>query len=100
MSYLIFVFSAVEPSKLVRKVHPLIKEKKHAELFGFEAVYGAMKCNDSYSIWFQYFQDRVMKVTHKFSQFTYWNLETPTSNNDAIVKAMQWINIASAVSKT
>ena len=38
MSYLISVFSAVEPSKLVRKVHPLIKEKKHAELFGFEAV--------------------------------------------------------------
>lgn len=100
MSYLIFVFSVVEPSKLVRKVHPLIKEKKHAELFGFEAVYSAMKCNDSYSIWFQYFQDRVMKATHKFSQFTYWNLETPTSNNDAIVKAMQWINIASAVSKT
>ena len=39
MSYLISVFSAVEPSKLVRKVHPLVKEKKHAELFGFEAVY-------------------------------------------------------------
>ena len=45
-----------------------------------------------------YFQDRVMKATHKFSQFTYWNLETPPSNNDAIVKAMQWINIAAAVS--
>ena len=39
-----------------------------------------------------------MKATHKFSQFTYWNLETPPSNNDAIAKAMQWINIASAVS--
>jgi len=39
-----------------------------------------------------------MKATHKFSQFTYWNLETPPSNNDAIVKAIQWINIASAVS--
>lgn len=42
-------------------------------------------------------EDRVMKATHKFSQFTYWNLETPTSNNDATVKAMQWINIASAL---
>ena len=41
-----------------------------------------------------------MKATHKFSQFTYWNLETPPSNNDALVKAMQWINIASAVSVT
>lgn len=41
-----------------------------------------------------------MKATHKFSQFTYWNLETPPSNNDAVVKAMQWINIASAVSVT
>ena len=40
----------------------------------------------------------MIKATHKFSQFTYWNLETPPSNNDAIVKAMQWINIASAVS--
>lgn len=39
-----------------------------------------------------------MKATRKFSQFTYWNLETPPSNNDAIAKAMQWINIASAVS--
>ena len=39
-----------------------------------------------------------MKATHKFSQFTYWNLETSPSNNDAIAKAMQWINIASAVS--
>ena len=39
-----------------------------------------------------------MKATQKFSQFTFWNLETPPSNNDAIVKAMQWINIASAVS--
>lgn len=42
-------------------------------------------------------EDRVMKPIHKFSQFTYWNLETPPSNNDAIVKAMQWINIASAL---
>lgn len=42
-------------------------------------------------------EDRVIKATHKFSQFTYWNLETPPSNNDAIVKAMQWINIASAL---
>ena len=41
-----------------------------------------------------------MKATHKFSQFMYWNLETPPSNNDAVVKAMQWINIASAVSVT
>ena len=49
------------------------------------------------SYW-DYFQDRVMKATHKFSQFTYWNLETPPSNNDAIIKAMQWINIAAAVS--
>ena len=49
------------------------------------------------SYW-DYLQDRVMKATHKFSQFTYWNLETPPSNNDAIVKAMQWINIAAAVS--
>ncbi|KAJ7371132.1 Ribonuclease H2 subunit C [Desmophyllum pertusum] len=42
-------------------------------------------------------EDREMKATHKFSQFTYWNLETPPSNNDAITKAMQWINIASAL---
>ncbi|KAL9956770.1 hypothetical protein ACROYT_G038303 [Oculina patagonica] len=42
-------------------------------------------------------EDRMMKPTHKFSQLTYWNLETPPSNNDAVVKAMQWINIASAL---
>lgn len=42
-------------------------------------------------------EDRVMKATHKFSRFTYWNLETPPSNNDAIIKAMQWINIAAAL---
>ncbi|CAH3153006.1 unnamed protein product [Porites evermanni] len=45
-------------------------------------------------------EDRVMKATHKFSQFTYWNLETPPSNNDAVVKAMQWINIASALHRS
>ena len=39
-----------------------------------------------------------MKAHHQFSQFTYWNLETPPSKNDAIIKAMQWIDIASAVS--
>lgn len=32
--------------------HPLMKEKKHAELFEFEAVYDAMICNDPYSVWF------------------------------------------------
>ena len=40
-----------------------------------------------------------MKATHKFSQLSYWNLETPPSNNDTLVKALQWINIASAVSR-
>lgn len=45
-------------------------------------------------------EDRVMKATRKFSQFTYWNLETPPSNNDAIAKAMQWINIASALHRS
>ncbi|XP_068672387.1 ribonuclease H2 subunit C-like [Montipora foliosa] len=42
-------------------------------------------------------EDRVMKATHKFSQLSYWNLETPPSNNDTLVKALQWINIASAL---
>jgi len=45
-------------------------------------------------------EDRVLKATHKFSQFTYWNLETPPSNNDSITKALQWINIASALHRS
>ncbi|XP_031567516.1 ribonuclease H2 subunit C-like [Actinia tenebrosa] len=42
-------------------------------------------------------EDRTLRATHKFSQFNYWNLETPPSENDAMTKAMQWIDIASAL---
>lgn len=45
-------------------------------------------------------EDRILRATHKFSQFTYWNLETPPSNNDNLVKALQWINVASALHGT
>ncbi|KXJ27137.1 ribonuclease H2 subunit C [Exaiptasia diaphana] len=44
-------------------------------------------------------EDRVLRATHKFSQFNYWNLETLPSENDAMIKAMQWIDIASVLHK-
>ena len=43
------------------------------------------------------FQDRCFKASSKFSKFTYWNLEDTPSQNDKIKKAMEWINISSAV---
>lgn len=43
-------------------------------------------------------QDRSFKVSNKFSRFTYWNLENVPSLNDKLKKAMQWINVSSAVS--
>ncbi|CAB4022296.1 Ribonuclease H2 subunit C [Paramuricea clavata] len=42
-------------------------------------------------------EDRSFKVSNKFSKFTYWNLEDTPSLNDKIKKAMQWVNISSAI---
>ena len=42
-------------------------------------------------------EDRCFKASNKFSKFTYWNLENTPSTNDKIKKAMQWVNISSAI---
>lgn len=42
-------------------------------------------------------EDRVFKVSEKFSRFTYWNLEDKPTANDKIIKALQWIDVSSAI---
>ncbi|XP_028408145.1 ribonuclease H2 subunit C-like [Dendronephthya gigantea] len=42
-------------------------------------------------------EDRNFKVSNKFSKFTYWNLEDTPCLNDKIRKAMQWLDISSAI---
>jgi Ribonuclease H2 non-catalytic subunit (Ylr154p-like) len=42
--------------------------------------------------------ERKLDVTHKFTELTYWNLDKIPSSDDKIIGAMQWIDIAHAVS--
>lgn len=42
-------------------------------------------------------EDRIFKASKKFSNLTYWNLEDEPSVNDKIIKALQWIDISSAI---
>lgn len=43
-------------------------------------------------------QDKTVKVTSVFDKMTYWNLETPPSSDDRVVMAMDWPELADAVS--
>lgn len=38
-----------------------------------------------------------LAVTHKFKDFTYWNLDLTPSVDDKIMQAMKWIDIANVV---
>eukprot|EP00058_Branchiostoma_floridae_P025003 XP_002610493.1 hypothetical protein BRAFLDRAFT_117815 [Branchiostoma floridae] len=40
---------------------------------------------------------RVFHAGQKFQEFTYWNMETPPSRNDALQKAMHWLDISKAI---
>ena len=42
-------------------------------------------------------EDRTMRVTHTFEDFTYWNLDLRPSVNDKIVQAMNWVDLAKVV---
>jgi len=41
--------------------------------------------------------EKRLAVTHKFSDFTYWNLDLTPSADDKIMHAMKWIDIAKVV---
>jgi len=41
--------------------------------------------------------ERRLAVTHKFKDFTYWNVDLPPSANDKIMQVMKWIDIAKVV---
>lgn len=43
-------------------------------------------------------QDRKFYVINNFEHINYWNWDKKTSKNDAIVQALDWIDIAEAVS--
>ena len=41
--------------------------------------------------------ERNLAVTHKFKDFTYWNLDLTPSANDKIMQMMKWIDIAKVI---
>lgn len=43
-------------------------------------------------------QERKFYVQNSFNSFIYWNWSKAPSRNDAIVQALDWIDIAEAVS--
>ena len=42
--------------------------------------------------------ERNLYSTGMFSQFTYWNYDKIPSKNDAMIAALDWIDVAEAVS--
>jgi len=41
--------------------------------------------------------ERNIHVMHTFTSFTYWNWDKPPSLNDALLSALDWIDISEAV---
>lgn len=44
--------------------------------------------------------ERELKFGGKFSQFTYWNYDKNPSENDGFRKALHWLEVSKAVSRT
>lgn len=42
-------------------------------------------------------QNRSWAGKNKFSKFSYWNLETPPSENDCLIQALDWVKVAALV---
>ncbi|KAK1804494.1 hypothetical protein P4O66_020508 [Electrophorus voltai] len=42
-------------------------------------------------------EDRIVKVSSVFHNFTYWNLETPPTSDDRIMMAMVWPKLADVI---
>ncbi|PIK61513.1 putative ribonuclease H2 subunit C-like isoform X2 [Apostichopus japonicus] len=42
-------------------------------------------------------QDRNVRISAKFNEFTYWNLQTPPSSQDKVTSALQWANLSSVI---
>lgn len=45
-----------------------------------------------------YSQDRTVRLSSVFDKLTYWNLETHPNPDDTVVMAMDWPELADAVS--
>jgi hypothetical protein len=41
--------------------------------------------------------ERNIHVTHTFKSFTYWNWDKPPSLNDALLSALDWVDVSEAV---
>jgi len=41
--------------------------------------------------------ERNIHIMHTFTSFTYWNWDKPPSLNDALLSALDWIDISEAV---
>jgi ribonuclease H2 subunit C len=41
--------------------------------------------------------ERNIHVTHIFKSFTYWNWDKPPSANDALLSALDWVDISEVV---
>lgn len=41
--------------------------------------------------------DRSLRISGQFDEFTYWNLQTPPSEQDKIARALQWAKLSSVI---
>lgn len=64
--------------------------------FGNAAI---LKTNPYCCILLFHVQDRTVKLSSVFDTLTYWNLETPPTSDDTVVMAMDWPELADAVSR-
>ncbi|KDR10639.1 ribonuclease H2 subunit C isoform X2 [Zootermopsis nevadensis] len=44
--------------------------------------------------------ERSIHVTHTFKSFTYWNWDKPPSLNDALLSALDWIDVSEVLHST
>lgn len=59
------------------------------------------RCGGSLRCWIicLHVQDRTVRISSLFNKLTYWNLETPPTSDDTVVMAMDWPEVAEAVSR-
>ncbi|XP_039520474.1 ribonuclease H2 subunit C-like [Pimephales promelas] len=96
------------PAEVFKFFNPTVKEHKHETTVSFRGrgLKGhELHCPQGYTgLVLKEVQkpvsdqeDRIVKVSSVFHNFTYWNLETPPTSDDGVVMAMAWPQLAEAM---
>ncbi|KAG1954384.1 ribonuclease H2 subunit C-like [Pimephales promelas] len=96
------------PAEVFKFFNPTVKEHKHETTVSFRGrgLKGQeLHCPQGYTgLVLKEVQkpasdqeDRIVKVSSVFHNFTYWNLETPPTSDDGVVMAMAWPQLAEAM---